>query len=101
MTYAAYTFPATKWVEKDASIVNQAKSIEEEANEVYKAIWDFSFDGGSIEDVAIEAVDVIQSCETMLRILEEYHEVDIDAAVRAVYVKNDARGYYEAGGWES
>ena len=99
MTDFAYTFPPTKWA-RDCSVnqLIQGASIAHEVYEAFSEACDLSHGKTDADAVAVEVVDVIQACETMLRILERDHGLDAGDAVRAVYEKNDARGYYDVQG---
>lgn len=65
----AYSFPATKWVES-VTMHEQWRKMAEEVVEVDEALYSYRFDDGDLLDVAIETIDVIHACETMLRMLE-------------------------------
>lgn len=94
----AYTFPPTKWAAARTSIEDQSRCIREEAREADDAVWDHLVGHKPLAYVAVETLDIIQACETMLRILERDYGIDVGEAVRAVYKKNDARGYYDVQG---
>ncbi|MBX9035051.1 hypothetical protein [Gordonibacter massiliensis (ex Traore et al. 2017)] len=99
MTDFAYTFPPTKWA-RDCSVnqLLQIVAVAQEVDEAFSAACDCVSGRSPVAAVAVEVVDVIQACETMLRILERDHGLDAGDAVRAVYEKNDARGYYDVQG---
>ena len=82
-----YIFPATKWAKIDTNLVEQARSIELEFQE-------FLNEEPETEEEIMELLDLIQSCETYLRIIEA-RGCDIDAAFEKVKQKNEARGYYD------
>lgn len=50
----------------------------------------------SFEDLAIETIDLMQACETLLRELP-FSKREIDALHQKVIRKNRARGYYKEG----
>jgi hypothetical protein len=83
-------FPKTVFVES-CTINEQMEKIGTEFGEVIDALANPIINH---EGVAIELWDVIQSCETALRILEEQHGVDVSIVRQYVYEKNRARGYY-------
>lgn len=83
--YTPYVFPTIK----ACSIYEQAIKIREEANEV---IYAAKFE--TVEKVKEETIDVMHSCETLLRHLEVSDE-ELQELQKAVYVKNLARGYYD------
>ncbi|HIW77067.1 MULTISPECIES: hypothetical protein [Gordonibacter] len=67
--------------------------MAEEVVEVNEALYSYRFADGDLLAIAIETIDVIQACETMLRMLE-VKGVNVEEAIGAVYVKNLGRGYY-------
>lgn len=44
--------------------------------------------------LAMECLDTIHACETLLRILQENHGIDVQAEAEFVKQKNAERGYY-------
>lgn len=44
--------------------------------------------------VALECLDTIHACETLLRVLQQEHGIDIQAEAEFVEKKNEERGYY-------
>ena len=85
-----YNFPATKWV-GTASIGEQVTKIGEEYLEVVEIATN---DAYSIEDLAEETADIIQACETLLRIIEEGWGVEYQDVASKIIVKNMERDYY-------
>lgn len=87
-----YHFPRAKFADND--IRTQVGHVLSEANEASRELagckdW--------LHRLSLEVMDVYHSAETALRILEEQHGIDINSLMLAVYMKNDARGYYEGG----
>lgn len=81
-----YLFPATKWAKAETSLAAQVEKISEEYKELRNT------DSGSNEEVE-ELFDLIQACETYLRILKA-RGVNVNAAFKRVKRKNKIRGYY-------
>lgn len=44
--------------------------------------------------VALECLDTIHACETLLRLLQQEHGIDVQAEAEFVERKNAERGYY-------
>ena len=94
MSGFAYNFPRCTCAAP--YIINQASKIAEEAREVacaagfYKARDDDAFDAREqarlVNDIAMEAMDVIHAAETMLRMLDGL--VDVDGLRDEVVRKN-------------
>ena len=85
----SFRFPRAKFV-SDNGIIGQTSHVETELVELKYEL----FNSPDIAPVAEEAMDLHHSTETLLRILEEKHGVDIFAVSRMVEDKNRARGYY-------
>ncbi len=81
MSYYAYNFPPIEKFKTDTA--GQAEKILEEAEEVEAAENDF--------DLVMETLDVIQACETMLRMFDERFVRDVK---RKTIAKNANRDYY-------
>lgn len=72
------------------------------AGEVAEAAWELSRVGGrtsfvdarAAQAAAVELMDVMHVCETILRSLEADCGIDMDLAYDATVAKNDGRGYY-------
>lgn len=78
-----YNFPEYK-LDSDANSNDQIAKIKEEAQEVD--------DATDLTQMAIECMDVIVACETLLRMLPEGY---VDAAKQMVYAKIAGRGKWE------
>jgi len=87
-----YTFPRTRFVDC-YSTFEQLAHIQTEVQELVQA-----YKSEPVERVAEEALDLIHSTETLLRILQERHGLDIAQAVNHVTHKNALRGYYNGRG---
>lgn len=83
-----YHFPRTKHVDT-ASPYEQLQHIKSEMAELERAYLHEPKDR-----VAEEALDLIHSAETFLRILQERQGIDIESIQRRVIDKNRQRGYY-------
>ena len=81
-----YNFPAYA-VDSDVDFTEQVAKIKEEIAEVEEA-----YNKGTLEQIAIECMDVIVACETLLRRLPDGY---IDAAKQMVYAKIAFRGKWE------
>lgn len=85
-----WRFPRVKFVDMD-TLSKQLDHIRSEHREMWLA-----HENGKIGDLAMELFDLIHSCETALRILQEFYGIDIWATMQAVIEKNQKRGYYDA-----
>ena len=85
----SFRFPRAKFV-TDNGIIGQTSHVETELVELKYEL----FNSPDITPVAEEAMDLHHSTETLLRILEEKHGVDLLVISRLVEDKNRARGYY-------
>lgn len=81
-----YNFPAYA-VDSDVDLTDQVAKIEEEIAEVEEAN-----NKDNVEQIAIEAIDVIVACETLLRMLPEGY---VDAAKQMVHAKIAVRDKWE------
>lgn len=85
-----YNFPKMKGIEEESfGLHEQISKIEEEIRELHNAHID--------EDdsaMLMECMDVIVSCETLLRFFDTEF---VDAALAMVMAKNRARGYWDEG----
>lgn len=86
---AFFRFPRAKFVTENG-IIGQTAHVETELVELKYEL----FNSPDITPVAEEAMDLHHSTETLLRILEEKHGVDLLVISRMVEDKNRARGYY-------
>jgi hypothetical protein len=83
----AYRFPETRFTCNSPFI--QLDHVRSEVKELCEA-----YDNESIVRVAEEALDVIHSLETFLRILEQRQQVSVSILHDLVIEKNRQRGYY-------
>ena len=83
-----YNFPALKGLEK-LTVGQQLQKIEEEVKELERELQRAE----SFRYIAVEALNIIHACETLLRMLEDV--TDIRAAYSYVIKKNRERGYYD------
>ncbi len=81
-----YNFPPYK-TDSDVGFFEQLAKIEEEIVEVEEAS-----NKDNLEQIAIETMDVIVACETLLRMLPEGYE---SAAKQMVYAKIANRGKWK------
>ena len=81
-----YNFPAYA-VDSDVDFTEQVVKIEEEIAEVEEAN-----NKDNLEQIAIETIDVIVACETLLRMLPEGY---VDAAKQMVHAKIASRRKWE------
>jgi len=84
-----YQFPRTRFVDEN-SIVYQLDHTQEEVAEAHRELLNLPY----ISALALEIMDIHHSTETALRILDEYHGVNIHKLRQAVIEKNKKRGYY-------
>lgn len=82
------TFPRIKFVDT-VDIHDQFRHTLSEIEEVKAELRDFN-----LSALVEELLDLQQSGETCLRILEEKYGVDIEEARAKVIKKNTDRGYY-------
>ncbi|ABO49733.1 hypothetical protein Dred_1199 [Desulforamulus reducens MI-1] len=85
-------FPRIKFVDVN-SLAEQLDHVRSE----HKEVW-LAFEDDKIGDLAMELFDLIHSCETALRILQESFGIDLRETLLAVIDKNKKRGYYENAG---
>ena len=83
-----YSFPETTFT-SNAPLI-QLDHIRSEMKELIEA-----YDAEPIIRVAEEALDLIHSCETFLRILEQRQGIDVSILHDLVVEKNRQRGYYK------
>lgn len=81
-----YNFPPYD-AGSDVNLIDQIAKIAEEVKEIDEAC-----NALNTEQVAIETIDVIVACETLLRMLPEGYA---DAAKQMVYAKIAGRGRWE------
>lgn len=86
---SVYRFPAI--ANPPVIFANQLRKIDEEIHEV----WDAYTKGCSDSTVGIELLDVIQACETALRMLPRLSEDDVEELRAKVIEKNLNRFYYD------
>ena len=84
-----YNFPRVKFVSNNA-IIKQLEHLQSEVNEVLEAAMT-----PDIEHLAEELMDVLHSAETALRVLEEFHGVNLCRVRCLVERKNFERFYYD------
>jgi hypothetical protein len=84
-----YRFPETRFTTNGPYV--QLAHIRSELKELVDA-----YENEPIVRVAEEALDLIHSCETLLRILEQRQLVDVPVLHDLVVEKNRLRGYYAA-----
>lgn len=84
-----FNFPRTKFVNSGA-IIKQINHMESEAKESLEAAFT-----PNIDHTAEEIMDTLHSCESALRIMEEFHGVNLSKVRRDVETKNALRGYYD------
>lgn len=82
-----YTFPAIKTTR---TVVEQFSKIFDELKEYEEAI-----ESKSVEEQDKEAIDVLHSVETFLRLRFKGREEVIDSLIKNTIVKNANRGYYD------
>lgn len=83
-----FSFPRSRFTNNPPYIqLQHIKSELEELDQAYMVEID-------INRVAEEAMDLIHSVETLLRILEIRFDIDVDRIKTMVIGKNQARGYY-------
>lgn len=83
-----YNFPEYKG---HVSIQEQVTKIGFEYMEITEEVLKSTID---LVGVALECLDTIHACETLLRILQQEHGIDIQAEAEFVEKKNEERGYY-------
>lgn len=83
-----YNFPEYKG---HVSIQEQVTKIGFEYMEITEEVLKSIIDPVG---VALECLDTIHACETLLRILQQEHSIDIQAEAEFVEKKNKERGYY-------
>lgn len=83
-----FSFPRSEFVDKNGRFL-QLMHIKSEMLELEEAY----FNESDIR-VAEEALDLKHSAETLLRILEERHSIDIETLREHIIKKNKSRGYY-------
>jgi len=86
-----FHFPKAKFADELPSYDEDMPCQIEHVGREYK---EFTLEDPGTEGELIEAWDVIHVFETWLRIRQR-EGADIEAAKRAVYEKNNARGYYK------
>ena len=84
-----FNFPRVKFVDNGA-IVNQIAHLRSEVNESHEAALT-----PDIHHTAMELMDTLHSAETALRIMEEFHGVNLSQIRCEVERKNTLRGYYD------
>ena len=84
-----YNFPRTRYVDTNG-VYDQMKHMRSEMEEVSMAFYSEP----EIDRLAEEALDLIHSCETMLRILQERRGVNVWEVAIKLEAKNAERGYY-------
>ena len=84
----AYNFPEYKG---NVSIKEQVAKIGFEYMEITEEVLKNIIDPVG---VTLECLDTIHACETLLRILQQEHGIDIQAEAEFVEKKNEERGYY-------
>lgn len=82
-----YNFPAYKTNSNTDFFCQKIAKIKEEIAEVEEA-----YNKANLEQIAIETIDVIVACETLLRMLPNGYT---DAAKQMVYAKIARRGRWE------
>ena len=85
---SVYRFPPVANTD-GLTVHEQLAKITEELQEVYAA-----HTAGDTEQLGIETCDVIQACETLLRLV--FGDQDVERFRAEVIYKNARRGYYEA-----
>jgi hypothetical protein len=83
-----FNFPRARFVDSN-DIVKQSLHIDSEAIGVMLAVQQPGYD-----EVAMEIMDCLHSCETALRILQEKHGFNLNELRQSVERKNQERGYY-------
>lgn len=92
-----FRFPRTRFVD-ELDFCRQLKHVRSELDEVWQELERLYPDLADPVRVGEECVDLLHSVETLLRILQEKHGVDVGALSAAVRMKNYNRGYYHAQG---
>jgi len=82
-----FNFPKTRFTKN--SFVDQLEHIKSELKELEAAYYN-----EPIERVGEEAIDLYHSIETMLDILKNKYEIDLDKTAEYVETKNSNRDYY-------
>lgn len=83
-----FNFDRTKFVGLNA-IINQIAHISAEVDESLEAAMTTD-----LFHLAEELMDVLHSAESALRIMKEFHNINLNEVRQAVKSKNKARGYY-------
>ncbi len=81
-----YNYPRVKFVDS-SELYEQLGHIESELGEIERAT--------NKHEHIMEIFDLQHSVETVIRILQEKHGVDVEAYRQAVIEKNRRRGYYD------
>ena len=98
-----FLFPRAKFA-STATIQKQTQSIINEAHEIWFLLDEpikhvdghVLHEADTPERFVEEALDCIHSCETLIRMVADRNpDLDLDALVENVRLKNEARGYYE------
>lgn len=85
-----FNFGRVKFVDNNA-IINQIDHISSEVKE--------AFESATTPDkhhTALELMDVLHSAETALRIMAEFHGINLNEIRKDCAAKNKVRGYYDA-----
>lgn len=84
-----YHFRRTKFVGING-INEQLEHIRSEIREI-----EWEIEEGTLFSLLGEVIDLAHSVETLIRILQEKYNMDIEKARAAVVAKNKERGYYD------
>lgn len=84
-----WNFPRVKFCNNGA-IIKQISHLRSEVDEAIAAAMT-----PDIEHTAMELMDVLHSAETALRIMAEFHGVNLHKVRRDCELKNHERGYYD------
>lgn len=84
-----FNFPRVRFVDSNA-IIKQISHIDSEVHEAVDAAMT-----PNINDLAGELMDVLHSAESALRIMEEFHGVNLAQVRCETERKNTLRGYYD------
>lgn len=96
-----FNMPRTRFV-GGVDISEQYQKIGEEYRELGGELDDVLYAGFPIDDllqrdldtITHETVDLLQTVQTLLRVLAEKHGVDVQKVIIDVIDKNRQRGYY-------
>lgn len=75
-------------------LIKTTRTIEEQFNKILDEAKEYK-DALTEEEKDKEAVDIIHSCETFLRLRFKGREDELEKLIQETILKNTKRGYYE------